>query len=831
MSESERECLKWARDQIDKYKQLYPKYKLCAETLHRVLEKAAKKYAPLSIVETRAKSISSFGEKIYRKKDECNNPVDEFTDLCGGRVITPTHYEVEKMCDFIESHFDIDRDNSVDARKRLMPSEFGYLSVHYIVSFKRGVFPTKEINVMIPDEVFCLKSEIQVRTLLEHAWADFAHDRSYKGQFKVPAKWEHELATLAATLEAADNTFSRIEKGLQTYAASYAANMNEKEILFEIKKLEIILDYDPENLEIAHRIGKLAITLGDWGKAIKVLKEYENSDYQPILRDLGVATCKKYRKDPQSMEYKQGLRYLERACAPPNKDSDALSSYAGALKGIDDDKAKELYYQAFRLDPSNSYPLGNYLEYQIAQDHDTRSVAHMHVEVEAALQRCREQAEVGMNLPWVYHDIGKLELLLGNPYESLSAYTKAVQCSTAVFMVSTSLRSLKTLEVIRDRLVGYDWMVKLLSVGQLIKALGDEERKEYLASAKELSGGNGLPSDPIVIVAGGCDAYAEAQLQGFRLMIVDAFDDFKGTLISGGTKSGICDFVGETAQKYPNSIHAIGYIPGKMCADVTIDERYTEIRRTEGDGFSPLDALQYWIDIIACGFDPSQVKLLGINGGSIAAAEYKIALALGACVAIVDESGGEAERLLSNPEWEESKMLIRLPKDTMTMRYFVGRERPKLPQEIREEVGRAIQLDFKRSRTGIYLATDPAMADWDKLREDLKESNLQQADDILKKLESINCTVHKVTDRPIASMTFTTKEIEDMAEMEHARWNVERLLGGWKWARERDIPNKRSPYIVGWLKLPEDIKEYDRVAVRKIPEFLAEVHLEIRRKP
>jgi hypothetical protein len=435
-----------------------------------------------------------------------------------------------------------------------------------------------------------------------------------------------------------------------------------------------------------------------------------------------------------------------------------------------------------------------------------------------------------MNLPWVYYDIGKLDLFLGDPIESLSAYAKAVQRSTAVFMISTSLRSLKNLEAVREKLVGYDWMVKLLSVGQLTKTLSEEERREYLDAIKALASGNGLSSGPIVIIAGGCNVYSEAQLQGSRQMIVDAFDDFKGTLISGGTKSGICDFAGETAQKYSKSIQAIGYVPGKMPADVTVDERYSEIRRTEGDGFSPLEPLQYWIDIIAAGIDPSKVKLLGIGGGSIAAAEYKTALALGACVAIIDGSGGEAERLLADPEWAESKMLIRLPRDTMTIRAFIGRERPKLPEEIRDEIARAIQLDFKRSRTGIYLTADAAMADWDKLPENLKESNRQQADDILKKLDRVNCTVHKVTDRPIALMTFTTKEIEDMAEMEHARWNVERLLNGWKWARERDISNKRSPYIVGWTKLPEDIKEYDRIAVRRIPEYLAAVHLEIRRK-
>jgi hypothetical protein len=283
-------------------------------------------------------------------------------------------------------------------------------------------------------------------------------------------------------------------------------------------------------------------------------------------------------------------------------------------------------------------------------------------------------------------------------------------------------------------------------------------------------------------------------------------------------------------QKYRHNLCAVGYAPRSVGANIVVDERYAEIRRTGGDGFSPLEALQYWIDIISCGFDPCQVKLIGINGGPVTAAEYRIALALGARVALIEESGGEAAKLLSDPDWAESKMLIRLPADTMSLRVFVGSEPAKLPREIREAVAQAIHMQYKQSLIGNRLASDPAMKDWDELPSDLKESNLQQADDIFAKLDRINCTVHKVTDRPVALMTFTEKEIEVMAEMEHARWNVERLLAGWKLAEKRDISKKLSPYLVGWQKLPEDAKKWDRETVRKIPEFLAKVSLEIRRK-
>jgi hypothetical protein len=70
---------------------------------------------------------------------------------------------------------------------------------------------------------------------------------------------------------------------------------------------------------------------------------------------------------------------------------------------------------------------------------------------------------------------------------------------------------------------------------------------------------------------------------------------------------------------------------------------------------------------------------------------------------------------------------------------------------------------------------------------------------------------------------FSPEEVEIMAEHEHGRWNVERLLDGWKWGPIKDVANKISPYIIPWSGLPEEIKEYDRDVARQIPHVLEEV--------
>jgi hypothetical protein len=69
-----------------------------------------------------------------------------------------------------------------------------------------------------------------------------------------------------------------------------------------------------------------------------------------------------------------------------------------------------------------------------------------------------------------------------------------------------------------------------------------------------------------------------------------------------------------------------------------------------------------------------------------------------------------------------------------------------------------------------------------------------------------------------------------MAELEHGRWNVERLRDGWRFGKPRDDSRKLHDCLVPWNELPEEIKRYDRDAVRAFPEILAQAGLEIYRR-
>ena len=145
----------------------------------------------------------------------------------------------------------------------------------------------------------------------------------------------------------------------------------------------------------------------------------------------------------------------------------------------------------------------------------------------------------------------------------------------------------------------------------------------------------------------------------------------------------------------------------------------------------------------------------------------------------------------------------------------------------RELLGMAVHATYLDDQKANKPPDDPSMQPWDKLRDDLKESSRKQADHIPEKLRRIGCGFIPVTGRDPIKATLTAKEIETLAEMEHDRWVIERRCEGWVFGPERDVHRKVSPYLVPWNELDEKVKEWDRNAVRKIPDLLARAGFEL----
>jgi hypothetical protein len=269
-----------------------------------------------------------------------------------------------------------------------------------------------------------------------------------------------------------------------------------------------------------------------------------------------------------------------------------------------------------------------------------------------------------------WYSLGKSNLLSGKFYESLNDYAKGIQLTSNEELIKTAQKHLSRINQSRNLLPGYQWVQKLLQIGIAAKFPSANDGKVAFKQIRELSPIVKEPiKSPVVILAGGCSVEFESQMTIYNRVITEAFRDFTGTIISGGTTSGISGLIGRVQQKYPDKIHTIGYVP-KIKTEL-VDKRYREIRLTEGEEFSPAEPLQYWIDLIASSIEPSAVKLLGINGGRISAIEYRISLALGAQVAVVEESGLEADKLLTDTDWNKSPNLYILSNNPQGIRPFV----------------------------------------------------------------------------------------------------------------------------------------------------------------
>jgi hypothetical protein len=59
--------------------------------------------------------------------------------------------------------------------------------------------------------------EIQIRSILQHAWAEIEHDLGYKSKEAAPSVIRRRLSRLAGLLELADDEFSRIRDDVERY--------------------------------------------------------------------------------------------------------------------------------------------------------------------------------------------------------------------------------------------------------------------------------------------------------------------------------------------------------------------------------------------------------------------------------------------------------------------------------------------------------------------------------------------------------------------------------------------------------------------------------------
>lgn len=162
----------------------------------------------------RTKSVESFAGKAARRADGrllYPDPLEQITDQIGLRVITYVRDDVDAVAQLLAGELTVldDRDMGQETADQ---GRWGYVSRHLVVA----VDASRTLSAD-QEALRTFTASVQIRTVLQHAWAEFEHDIRYKGT--VPEAHAPDLNrrfTLAAgLLELADQEFSAIRDRLQ----------------------------------------------------------------------------------------------------------------------------------------------------------------------------------------------------------------------------------------------------------------------------------------------------------------------------------------------------------------------------------------------------------------------------------------------------------------------------------------------------------------------------------------------------------------------------------------------------------------------------------------
>lgn len=185
-----------------------------------ILKKIRRALAERSILtafsSSRAKTLDSFckkcqktiyDDKIGEYRLKYWDPQNQIMDYAGVRIVAYLQSDIPLIQEVIENMFEIDVQNSEDKVKLLEENKVGYLSIHYIASLKECSFEENRFKDF--------KCEIQIRTILQDAWAQIFHDRQYKNNNElliIPSELKRKTSLIAGSLELLDQQINDLVK-------------------------------------------------------------------------------------------------------------------------------------------------------------------------------------------------------------------------------------------------------------------------------------------------------------------------------------------------------------------------------------------------------------------------------------------------------------------------------------------------------------------------------------------------------------------------------------------------------------------------------------------
>lgn len=196
------------------YDRRLPRFRRAAENIREAIELLLERsdVHPL-VVLSRVKTFDSFAAKAESKAYP--SPFDQNTDFVGVRVILYLPSEIALVADLLHRKFNVLE--SEDKATLLEANEFGYRSHHILIQIRDEWASTPNYEGLQHITV-----EVQIRTLLMHAWAEIEHKLNYKSKDQIPQPLQRKLFSLSAKVEEADKQFEELVADVRSYRQKIA---------------------------------------------------------------------------------------------------------------------------------------------------------------------------------------------------------------------------------------------------------------------------------------------------------------------------------------------------------------------------------------------------------------------------------------------------------------------------------------------------------------------------------------------------------------------------------------------------------------------------------
>ncbi|MDR2864216.1 MAG: (p)ppGpp synthetase [Spirochaetaceae bacterium] len=175
-----------------------------SKELEKFLEKSLSGLPSNLTIKSRVKSFKSFYKKYLRYMRESQSGIVKIPDEIGVRIICPFLEDINAAEEVIRETFTV-----LEVEKKgdgYSFKEFGYESHHILVRIPNSIcekYP-KPGECDFSGEV----AEIQIRTILQEAWAEVEHEFVYKAEFTpFGGPMKRKLAAINASLSLADTIF------------------------------------------------------------------------------------------------------------------------------------------------------------------------------------------------------------------------------------------------------------------------------------------------------------------------------------------------------------------------------------------------------------------------------------------------------------------------------------------------------------------------------------------------------------------------------------------------------------------------------------------------